>query len=82
MVRQNVSELLPFGRVFDKDGRGVESESNSASATPMVVDAVGKGKGNECFVCGSPSHAAGSAWQKPKTRSTPLEKRRPQQRWR
>ena len=56
VVRQNMSEFLQFGRVFDKDGRGVESESNSASATPMDVDAVGKGKG--CFVCGRPCHAA------------------------
>ena len=56
VMRQNMSEFLQFGRVFDKDGRGVESESNSACATPMDVDAVGKGKG--CFVCGRPGHAA------------------------
>ena len=27
VVRQNMSEFLKFGRVFDKDGRGVQSES-------------------------------------------------------
>ena len=43
VVRQNVSEFLQYGRIFDKDGRGVESEPSSASATPMDVDAVGKG---------------------------------------
>ena len=52
-------EFLQFGRVFDKDGRGVESESNNAaSATQMDVDAVGKGKGKGRFVCGRPGHAA------------------------
>ena len=58
VVRQNMSEFLQFGRIFCKDGRGVESEPSSASATPMDVDAVGKGKGKGCFVCGRPSHAA------------------------
>ena len=58
MVRQNMSEFLHFGRVFDKYGRGVESEPSSASATPMDVDAVGKGKGKGCFVCGRPGLAA------------------------
>ena len=58
VVRQNMSEFLQFGRVFDKDGRGVESEPSSASAVPMDVEAVGKGKGKECFVGGRPGHAA------------------------
>ena len=60
VVRQNMSEFLQFGRVFDKDRREVESESNSAGTAPMDVDAVGKGKGNckGCFVCGRPGHAA------------------------
>ena len=59
VVRQNMLEFLQFGRVLRQgDGRGVESEPNSASATPMDVDAVGKGKGKGCFVCGRPSHAA------------------------
>ena len=40
------------------DGLGVESEPSSASATPMDVDGVEKGKGKGCFVCGRPSHAA------------------------
>ena len=44
-VRQNMSEFLHFGRIFDKDGRGVESEPSGANATPMDVDGVGKGKG-------------------------------------
>ena len=57
-VRQNISEFLQLGRIFDKDGRGVESGPGSASATPMDVDAVGKGKGKGCFVCGRPGHAA------------------------
>ena len=43
MVRQNMSEFLQFGPIFDKDGRGVESEPSSANATPM--DVVGKRKG-------------------------------------
>ena len=51
------SQNFQFGRVFDKDGRGVESEPSSASATPMDVDAVGKGNGKGCFVCGRPGHA-------------------------
>ena len=45
MVRQNMSEFLQFGRIFDKDGRGLDSEPSSASATPMDVDGVGKRKG-------------------------------------
>ena len=49
-------QILQFGRTFDKDGRGVESEPSSANATPLVVLAKGKGKG--CFVCGHPGHAA------------------------
>ena len=57
VVRQNMSEFLQFGRVFDKDGRGVESETTSTSATPMDFDAVGKGKGKGCFVRGRPGHA-------------------------
>ena len=44
-VRQNMSEFLHFGRIFDKDGRGVELEPSSANATPMDVDGVGRGKG-------------------------------------
>ena len=36
----------------------MESEPSSASATPMGFDAVGKGKGKGCFVCGRPGHAA------------------------
>ena len=44
VVRQNMSEFLQFGRIFDKDGRGVEPELSSASATPMDVDAVGEAK--------------------------------------
>ena len=51
-VRQNMSEFLQFGRIFDKDGRRVESEPSSANATPMDVDGVGKGKGKGCFVSG------------------------------
>ena len=35
-----------------------ELEPNSASVTPMDFDAVGKGKGKGCFVCGRPGHAA------------------------
>ena len=58
MVRQNRSEFLQFGRIFDKDGRGAEWEPSSASATPMDVDVVGKGKGQGCFVCGRSGHAA------------------------
>ena len=58
VVRQNMSEFLRLGRVFDKDVRGVESEPNSASTTPMDDDAVGKGKGMGCFVCGRPGPAA------------------------
>ena len=40
VARQNMSEFLQFGRIFDK---GVESESSSAGTAPMDVDAVGKG---------------------------------------
>ena len=70
VVRQNMSEFLQSGRIFDKDGRGVESESNSAGTTPMDVEVVGKGmgkgqenckgkgKGKGCFVCRRPGHAA------------------------
>ena len=46
------------GQIFDKDGRGMESERSSANATPMDVDAVGKGTGKGCFVCGRPAHAS------------------------
>ena len=83
VVRQNMSEFLRFGRVFDKDGRGVESEPSSANATPMDVDAVGKGKG---IVCGRPSHAAknckfnqaiGKAQGKGKAKNAPLDKNSP-----
>ena len=38
------------------DGRGVESEPNSASTTPMDVDTVRRGKGKGC--CRRPDHAA------------------------
>ena len=48
--------FLQFGRISDKDGRGVESEPNSASTTPMDFDAVVKCKGKGCFVCGRPGH--------------------------
>ena len=58
VVRQNMSEFLQFGRIFDKDGRGVELEPSSANATLMDVDGVGKGKGKGCFLCGRPGHAA------------------------
>ena len=58
VVRQNMSTCLEFGRIFDIDGRGVESEPSSASAAPMDVVPVGKGKEKGCFVCGRPSHAA------------------------
>ena len=58
VVRQNMSEFLQFGQMFDKDGRGVESEPNSASTTSMDVDGVSNGKGEGCFVCGRPGHAA------------------------
>ena len=51
VVRRNMSEFLQCGRIFDKDGRGVESEPSSTNATPMDVDGVGKGKGKGCFVC-------------------------------
>ena len=27
--RQNISEFLQFGRIFDQDGRGVEPEPNN-----------------------------------------------------
>ena len=59
-VRQNISEFLQFGRIFDKDGRGVESEPNNTGPAPMNVDSVGKGKGKTkgCFVCKRPGHAA------------------------
>ena len=55
---EHVRVFFQFGLIFDKDGRGVESEPSSASATPMDVDGVGKGKGYGCFVCGHPGHAA------------------------
>ena len=58
VVRQNISEFLQFGRIFEKDGRGVESEHSSANATTMDVDAVGKGKGKGFLVRGRPGHAA------------------------
>ena len=58
VVRQNMSEFLQFGRIFDKDGRGVEWEPSSTGVAPMDVDGVGKGKGKGCFVCGRPGHAA------------------------
>ena len=47
-VRQIMSEFLQFSWIFDKDARGVESESNSAGAAPMDVDAVGKREGKGC----------------------------------
>ena len=81
-----MSEFLQFGRIFDKDGRGVESEPSSASATPMDVDAVGKGKGKGCFVCGRPGHAAkdckvnqanGKAQGKGKAKNAPHDKNSP-----
>ena len=86
VVRQNMSEFLQCGRVFDKDGRGVEPETNSASATPMDVDAVSKGKGKGCFVCGRPGHAAkdckfnqakGKVQGKGKAKNTPPDKNTP-----
>ena len=86
VVRQNMSEFLQFGRIFDKDGRGVESEPSSKNATPMDVDAVGKGKGKGCFVCGRPSHAAkdcklnqgkGKGQSKGKSKSTTTDKNSP-----
>ena len=60
VVRQNISKFLQFGRIVDKDGRGVESEANNTGPVPMDVDSVGKGKGKGkgCFVCGRPGHAA------------------------
>ena len=57
-VRRNMSDVLQLGRMFDKDGPGVESKPSSANATPMDVDGVGKGKRKESFVCGRPDHAA------------------------
>ena len=50
----------------------------SASATPTDVDAVGKGNGKGCFVCGRPGHAAkdcklnqgGKGQSKGKTKNT------------
>ena len=86
VVRQNMSEFLQIGRVFDKDGRGVESELSSASSTPMDVDAVGKGKRKGCFVCGRPSPAAkdckfnqakGNAQEKGRAKNTPTDKDSP-----
>ena len=86
VVRQNMSECLQYGRVFDKDGRGVDSEASSASATPMDVDAVGKCKGKGCFVCGRPGHAAkdckfnqakSKAQGKGKAKNTPPDKNTP-----
>ena len=50
VVRQNMSEFLQYGRIVDKSGRGVKSEPNSASATPMDVDANARGKVKGCFV--------------------------------
>ena len=76
-VRQNMSEFLQFGWIFDTDGRGVE---------PMDVDGVGKGKGKACFVCGRPGHAAkdckfnqakGKGQGKGKTKSTSTDKNTP-----
>ena len=85
-VRQNTSEFLRFGRIFDKDGRGVESEPSHANATSIDIDGVGKGKGKGCFVCGRPSHAAidckvnqakGKGQGKGKTKSTSTGKNTP-----
>ena len=64
----------------------MESEPGSASATPMDVDAVGKGTGKGCFVCGRPGHAAkdckfnrakGKAQGKGKAKNTPPDKNTP-----
>ena len=35
---QNMSVFPQFGRILDKDGRGVESEPSSANVTSMDVD--------------------------------------------
>ena len=82
VVCQNMSEFLQFGRIFDKDGRGVESEPSSASATPMDVDGVGNGKRKGCFECGRPGHAAkdckfNQAKGQGKTKSTATDKNSP-----
>ena len=86
VVRQNMSEFLQFGRIFDKDGRGVEWEPSSTGVAPMDVDGVGKGKGKGCFVCGRPGHAAkdckfnqakGKGQSKGKTKTTPTDKNSP-----
>ena len=60
VVRQNISEVLQFGQIFDKDGRGVESEHNNTGPAQMDVDSDwrGKGKTKGCFVCARPGHAA------------------------
>ena len=64
----------------------MESEPNSASATPMDVGAVGKVKGKGCFVCGRPGHAAkdckfnqakGKAQDKGKAKCAPPDKNTP-----
>ena len=78
LVRQNMSEFLQFGRVFDKDGRGVKSsEPSSASATPMDVDAVGKGKGKDASCADVPATQQKTAsLVKPRARPRARAKRR------
>ena len=90
VVRQNMSEFLHVGRIFDKNGPGVESEPSSASATPINFDAFHTGK--KIML-----HIQDSKWQErsqvgrllamsgrsKKTRkSTPLMEHRRLRRWR
>ena len=63
----NMSKFLQFGRIFDKDGRKVESESNCVGQALMDVDAVGRWKGEACFVCGRPcnkNHKLTNYWKR------------------
>ena len=83
-VRQNMSEFLQIGRIFDKDGREVESDPSGANSTPLDFDGVGKGMGKECSRSRSErlqvqpfSQAKGKGQSKGKTKSTSTDKNTP-----
>ena len=74
MVRQNVSEFLQFGRIFDKDGRGVESETSSANGTPMDVDKAKERDASSADVPATQRKTASS--MKPKAKARAKERQR------